>query len=154
MSMVEFSAVLDSDIAHVWSVLKRFGEIGKWHPSILESSIEDNQPDGLVGCIRKLTLVDGAVVRERLLSVDDRNTMLSYRFEEAPLPLDNYVATVQLASLTGQSKTFIRWSASFDLQDLTTAEHHESLVRGLIVDGHNSLQSFLQQQAEEGGEVG
>ena len=94
------------------------------------------------------------MVRERLLSVDDRNTMLSYRFEEAPLPLDNYVATVQLASLTGQSKTFIRWSASFDLQDLTTAEHYEALVRGLIVDGHNSLQSFLQQQAEEGGEVG
>jgi hypothetical protein len=143
MPMIEFSAVLDSDAEHVWSVLKKFGEIQEWHPSIVESSIEDNQPDGLVGCIRKLTLADGAVVRERLLSIDDRNTTLSYRFEESPLPLDNYVATVKLASLTGQSKTFINWSASFDLQDLNTAAHYQELIRGLIVDGHNSLQLFL-----------
>jgi hypothetical protein len=143
MPMVEFSAVLDSDAEHVWSVLKKFGEIQEWHPSIVESSIEDNQPDGLVGCIRKLTLADGAVVRERLLSIDDRNTTLSYRFEESPLPLDNYVATVKLVSLTGQSKTFINWSARFDLQDLNTAEHYQELIRGLIVDGHNSLQLFL-----------
>jgi hypothetical protein len=143
MPMVEFSAVLDSDAEHAWSVLKKFGEIQEWHPSIVESSIEDNQPDGLVGCIRKLTLADGAVVRERLLSIDDRNTTLSYRFEESPLPLDNYVATVKLVSLTGQSKTFINWSARFDLQDLNTAEHYQELIRGLIVDGHNSLQLFL-----------
>jgi hypothetical protein len=143
MPMIEFSAVLDSDAEHVWSVLKKFGEIQEWHPSIVESSIEDNQPDGLVGCIRKLTLADGAVVRERLLSIDDRNTTLSYRFEESPLPLDNYVATVKLVSLTGQSKTFINWSARFDLQDLNTAEHYQELIRGLIVDGHNSLQLFL-----------
>lgn len=145
MPMVEFSAVLDSDAGHAWGVLKKYGEIHKWHPSIVESSIEDNQPDGLVGCIRKLTLADGAVVRERLLSVDDHNTTLSYRFEEAPLPLDNYVATVKLASLTGQSKTFVTWSASFDLQDLNTAEQYQELIRGLIVDGHNSLQLFLSQ---------
>lgn len=143
MPIVEFSAVLDGDAANVWSVLKKFGEIHKWHPSIIESSVEDNQPDGLVGCIRKLTLADGAVVRERLLSVDDRNLTLCYRFEEAPLPLDNYVATVKLASLTGQSKTFINWSASFDLQDLNTAEVYKELMLGLIVDGHNSLQLFL-----------
>jgi len=88
-------------------------------------------------------LADGAVVRERLLSVDDHNTTLSCRFEEAPLPLDNYVATVKLASLTGQPKTFINWSASFDLQDLNTADDYQELIRGLIVDGHNSLQLFL-----------
>ena len=50
MPMVEFSAVLDSDAGHAWGVLKKFGEIHKWHPSIVESIIEDNQPDGLVGC--------------------------------------------------------------------------------------------------------
>lgn len=143
MPMVEFSAVLDSDAGHAWSVLKKFGEIQKWHPSIVESSIEDNQPDGLVGCIRKLTLADGAVVRERLLSVDDHNLTLCYRFEEAPLQIDNYVATVKLVSLTGQSKAFINWSASFDLQDLNTGDHYQELIRGLIVDGHNSLQLFL-----------
>lgn len=143
MPMVEFSAVLDSDAGHAWGVLKKFGEIQKWHPSIVESSIEDKQPDGLVGCIRKLTLADGAIVRERLMSVDDRHLTLSYCFEQAPLPLDNYVATVKLVALTGQSKTFIHWSASFDLQDPSTAEHYQELIRNLIMEGHKGLQSLL-----------
>lgn len=143
MPSVEYSAVLDSDAEHVWGILKKFGEIQKWHPSIVESSIEDNQPDGRVGCIRKLTLADGAIVRERLMSVDDLNLILSYRFEQAPLPLDDYVATVKLALSTGQSKTFIQWSASFELQDSNTAEHYQELIRNLIVAGHNGLQAFL-----------
>ncbi len=143
MPMVEFSAVLDSEAGHAWSVLKQFGEIHKWHPSIVQSTIEGDQPEAIVGCVRKLVLTDGAIVRERLLAVDDRNLTLSYRFEEAPLPLDNYVATVKLEPLTGQAKSFIKWSASFDVRDLATAQHYEALIRGLIVDGHNSLQEFL-----------
>ena len=147
MSMVEYSAVLDSDAQQVWSVLKRFGEIHKWHPSIMASSIEGDQPDGLVGCIRTLTLADGAVVRERLLSVDDRDLRLSYRFEEAPLPLDNYVATVKLVALTGQAKTLVTWSAHFDLQAPDSALHYQALIQKLIVDGHHGLQSLLGSRA-------
>ena len=146
--MVEYSAVLDSDAQKVWSVLKRFGEIHNWHPSIMESSIEGDQPDGLVGCIRTLTLADGAVVRERLLSVDDRDLRLSYRFEEAPLPLDNYVASVKLVALTGQSKTLVTWSAQFDLQEPDTAEHYQALIQKLIADGHHGLQSMLSSEAQ------
>ena len=143
MPMVEFSAVLDGNAEHVWRVLKKFGEIQKWHPSIVKSVIEGGMPDGLTGCIRTLVLANGAVVRERLLSVDDRTLTLSYRFEEAPLPLDNYVATVGLVALTEHNQTLITWSASFDLQEPNTAEHYQTLIRSLIVDGHNGLQSSL-----------
>lgn len=143
MPMVEFSAVMDGDAAQVWTVLKKFGEIHKWHPSIADSTIEDGESDGLVGCIRRLTLADGALVRERLLSVDDRLLTLSYRFEEAPLPLDNYVASVRLFAITGEPRTFVHWSASFDLQDLKTSELYQQVIRDLIVNGHASLQSFV-----------
>ncbi|MFJ7315537.1 SRPBCC family protein [Pseudomonas sp. NPDC098747] len=145
MPMVEFSAVMDSEAQRVWSVVKKFGEIHKWHPSIVQSNIEGSGPDGLVGCVRKLTLSDGAVVTERLLSVDDIALTLSYCFEQAPLPLENYMATVHLVALTGQNKTLITWSASFDLQEPNTAEQYQALIRSLIVDGHNGLQSFLVQ---------
>lgn len=56
MPIVKFSAVIDSDAGQVWNVLKKFGEISKWHPAIPKSVIEDGQPDGLVGSIRRLTL--------------------------------------------------------------------------------------------------
>ncbi|QKV64157.1 SRPBCC family protein [Pseudomonas sp. 43A] len=85
------------------------------------------------------------VVRERLLSVDDSALMLSYRFEEAPLPLDNYVASVKLVALTGQDKTLLSWSASFDVREPNDAEHYQALIRSLIVDGHNGLQALLAQ---------
>lgn len=143
MTMVDYSAVLDSNAEQVWSVLKKFGEIQKWHPSIVKSAIEGGLPDGLTGCIRTLILADGAVVRERLLSVDDRALTLSYRFEEAPLPLDNYVATVRLVALTEHEQTLVTWSASFDLQEPNTAEHHQALIRSLIVEGHEGLQAML-----------
>lgn len=143
MPMVEFSAVIDSEAGCVWSVLKKFGEIHKWHPAITESSIENDQPDGLIGCVRQLKLLDGGIVRERLLSVDDRHRTLSYRFEEAPLPLDNYVGSVKLAPLTGQAKTFIQWSASFELRSPDPAGQYEALILDLIVSGNDSLQRFL-----------
>jgi hypothetical protein len=143
MTMVEYSAVLEGDAEQVWSVLKKFGEIDKWHPSIVSSEIEGGMPDGRTGCIRRLVLADGAGVRERLLSVDDRGLTLSYRFEEAPLPLDNYVATVRLVALTDCSQTLVTWSASFDLQQPNTAEQYQALIRSLIVEGHKGLQALL-----------
>ncbi|MFM0047771.1 SRPBCC family protein [Paraburkholderia sediminicola] len=148
MPTVEYSAVIDSEADRVWSVLKKFGEIHKWHPAIAESGIEDGQPDGLVGGIRRLKLQDGAIVRERLLSVDDQRHTLSYRFEEAPLPLDNYVATVTAAPLTGQAKTFISWRAGFELRAPDPEGQYESLIRDLVVSGHNSLQRFLTETNE------
>ncbi|MGG7671861.1 SRPBCC family protein [Pseudomonas sp. WC2] len=145
MTMVEYSAVLEGNAERVWSVLKKFGEISRWHPSIVTSEIEGGLADGLTGCIRKLVLADGGVVRERLLSVDDRVLALSYRFEEAPLPLDNYVATVRLVALTEHRQTLITWVADFDLQEPNTAEHYQALIRGLIVEGHKGLQTLLTQ---------
>jgi hypothetical protein len=47
--MVEYSAVLEAQAEQVWDVLKQFGEIQKWHPSIAKSVIEDEMPDGLTG---------------------------------------------------------------------------------------------------------
>lgn len=143
MPMVEFSAVLDGDSGRIWDVLKKFGEIHVWHPAITESHIEDNQADSLPGVIRMLRLQDGAIVRERLLAVDERNLTFSYRFEEAPLPLDNYVASVMLVPLSGQDKTFIKWSASFELREPDPQRQYEEAIRDLIVSGHDNLQNFL-----------
>jgi uncharacterized protein YndB with AHSA1/START domain len=141
--MVEYSAVLEAQAEQVWNVLKQFGEIQKWHPSIAKSVIEDEMPDGLTGCVRQLSLADGAVVRERLLSVDDRRLTLSYRFEEAPLPLDNYVATVRLVAVSDTNQTLVTWTASFELREPSTAEHYQALIRRMIVDGHKGLQGVL-----------
>ncbi|ABN60154.1 SRPBCC family protein [Shewanella baltica] len=143
MPMVEYSAVFDGDAERVWSVLKQFGEIHQWHPEIRNSVIEAGLTDGLVGGVRRLELNDGAILRERLLSVDDSLRRLSYCFEESPLPLDNYVASIHVISLTGTKQSVIHWSASFELAEPDPAQLNAKAIQALIIAGHDNLQRFL-----------
>jgi len=143
MPLVEFNDVIDSDADHAWGVLKKFGEISKWHSDIVESRIDNGMPDGIVGCVRKLTLGDGGTIIEKLLATDDRNRSLTYRFEEAPLPLDNYTLTVAVTPLTREPKSFIRWSATFDLREPDPEAKYEKLMKNLIIGGSDSLQAHL-----------
>lgn len=145
MTSICYNAVVDADSAQTWSVIKQFGGISLWHPAIQESVIESGGPDGLVGCVRRLTLQGGALLRERLLAVDDSQLSFTYCFEEAPLPVDHYVMTVKLIPLTDQTSTVIQWMARFDLREPDPqGELHES-IRALIVGGHSSLGAYLAQ---------
>lgn len=147
MAKVEYRALINCNAEHVWSVLKQFGQISQWHPAISRSIIEGQLPDGLVGCIRRLTLQDGAVIREKLLAVDATNLQFSYRFEESPLPVDNYVATVRLISLTGEDKTVALWAATFDTREPDPQGQLSSTLESLIVGGHEALQRYLDHTA-------
>lgn len=143
MAKVEYRALINGHADRVWAVLRQFGQISQWHPAVPHSIIEDNQPDGLVGCIRRLTLQDGAVLREKLLAVDASNLQFSYRFEESPLPVDNYVATVRLVPLTGEDKTVILWAATFDTREPDPHGQLTALIESLVVGGHEALQRHL-----------
>jgi len=143
MPSVHYNALIDSSAKPIWSLLKQFGGISQWHPAISESLIEDNQPDGLVGCIRRLTLANGAILRERLLAMDDSQLSFSYRFEEAPLPVDDYVMTVKLIPICGQEQTLIQWSARFDNREPDPQGKQLEVIRDLVVGGHNSLQAYM-----------
>lgn len=143
MPSVHYNAMIDSRAKRVWTVLKQFGGISQWHPAIPESLIENSQPDGLVGCIRRLTLENGGILRERLLAMDDSQLSFSYRFEEAPLPVDDYVMTVKLIPVCGQDKTLIQWSARFENREPDPQGEQLTVIRDLIVGGHDSLQDYL-----------
>ncbi|AZF37434.1 hypothetical protein C4J88_2651 [Pseudomonas sp. R4-39-08] len=147
MATVEYRALINGGADRVWDVLKHFGQISQWHPAIAESIIENGQPDGLVGCIRRLTLQDGAVLREKLLSVDEPDLQFSYRFVESPLPVDNYVATVRLIPLTGGDITVVLWSATFDTREPDPQGELTAAIESLIVGGHQSLQVYLNKTA-------
>jgi hypothetical protein len=145
MPIIRYNAVVETDAARTWSVIKQFGGISMWHPAIDESVIENGGSDGEVGCIRRLTLRGGAVLRERLLAADDSQLGLAYRFEEAPLPVDDYVMTINLVPLTAQPRTVIQWTARFDLRQPDPQGDLLASIRALIIDGHNSLGTYLTQ---------
>jgi len=148
MPQVQYNAIINSNSDAVWSVLKRFGAISDWHPAIPSSEIEGGGPDGVVGCIRRLILADGATLLEQLLMVDERQQSFSYRFLEAPLAVDNYVAHVKTIPLHGQERSVVQWTASFENQQPDPDGLQTEAIRSLIVGGHESLAAFLSDQGE------
>ncbi|MDR2265365.1 MAG: SRPBCC family protein [Enterobacter asburiae] len=144
MPVVKYNAVVPAGVDRVWKTLRQFGRISEWHPAIHSSEIEENHPDGLPGCKRRLVLADGAVLREQLLMVDEGRQTFSYRFIESPLPVNNYVATISLIPLSGRNETVIVWHASFEARSHNEANELEETVMVLMTSGHRSLAEFLE----------
>ena len=64
------SAVIDAPVDAIWSVLRRFDAVDEWNPGVVLAEIEGGAPPDRVGCIRRLELPDGGVIRETLLALD------------------------------------------------------------------------------------
>ena len=143
MSTISYATVIDAKADRVWRVLRRFGDIATWFPAVTQSAMEDGLPESTVGSVRAMVLSDGNPLRERLLSMDDKNRTLSYGFEESSLPYDDFVLTVRLVPLNDGPRTFIQWTAHFDVQPQHDRETNIRALRDLITAGDASLHAFL-----------
>ena len=114
--MVEIyvSTVIKAPADKIWSYLRDFNNHDQWHPAVDHSEIEDGKSSTEVGCVRNFTLVDGARIREQLISMSDKYMCNEYCILEADVPLLNYVARVGLKSLTDSNATFWEWSSTFE----------------------------------------
>ena len=127
MVKVEKSTVIDAPVDRVWSVLRDFNGHDRWHPAVKESRIEERRPSDGIGAVRRFRLTDGAVLRERLLTLSDAEKMFSYCLLDTPIPLLNYVAHVALHRVTDGERTFWRWWSEFD-----TPRGEERRLRTLV----------------------
>ncbi len=145
MSIIDHATVLDADANRVWQVLRRFGDIPTWFPAVTRSVIEDDFPQTTVGCVRLMTLSNGNPLRERLLSMDDKNRVFSYGFDDSSLPYDDFVMTVGLVPLSDGQRTFIRWTAQFDVRPGNDIDQSIETLRALIIGGDASLHAYFQE---------
>ena len=139
MQRVLRSAIVDAPIERVWDVLRDFNSHTQWHPAIADSHIEGQEPSDRVGCVRNFTLQDGARIREQLLSLSDSDYRLTYCILDADVPLERYVAIVQLRPVTDGNRTFWQWTSSFraprgreaELSHLVGVDVYEAGIEGL-----------------------
>eukprot|EP01102_Stenamoeba_stenopodia_P019226 TRINITY_DN71_c0_g1_i1.p1 TRINITY_DN71_c0_g1~~TRINITY_DN71_c0_g1_i1.p1 ORF type:complete len:146 (+),score=38.37 TRINITY_DN71_c0_g1_i1:130-567(+) len=113
MSAVYESAVVDAPVEKVWAAIRDFNGLPSWHPGLAASEIENGQPDNQIGVVRKLTLKDGAIIKERLLALDDHKRFVTYTILESPFEFQNYVATLRVRPITDGNKTFVEWHSTF-----------------------------------------
>ncbi len=129
MNRVYVSAVIDAPLAATWAVLRDFNGLPKYNNRLFSTShIEDGLPADQVGCVRNFRTKDGTgLIREKLLTLSDREHSCCYCILEATLPVRDYVSEMRLRLITETGGTFGEWWATFDVDP----EHEAEVVRAV-----------------------
>jgi hypothetical protein len=107
MAEVHEAGELGASIDEVWKLVSDFG-------GMLESMgvpVELSGPEG-IGQERKIALGPEPTV-ERLEELDNDGHRLVYSILSGPLPVSNYLSTMQLSAI-GETRTKLDWSSTFD----------------------------------------
>ncbi|HWA42806.1 MAG TPA: SRPBCC family protein [Hypericibacter adhaerens] len=113
MTKVRRSTIIDAPVDQVWGFLRDFNGHERWHPAVAESRIEGGRAADMIGAVRRFKLKDGALLREQLLTLSDRDRRFTYCILESPIPLIGYVSTVELKPVTDGNRTFWDWRCEF-----------------------------------------
>ena len=88
--------------------------------------------------MRKLTTGDGAVVHERLDSIDAAQRTYTYSITDSPLPLEGYQATIRVADGGGAGSAEVHWSSEFEPAGAPETDV-VAIVEGIYQAGFDSL---------------
>lgn len=134
MEKVNVSGTIQASANEVWKLVSNFGELNQF-----VEAVETCEADGSgAGTVRTLTLQDGAVVKEKLESLDSENRVLTYTIEESPMPISNYTGTMKVERLNDNQSEFT-WSSEFDVPD-ESADEMKTALQGLYSLGVEGLQ--------------
>ena len=104
---IEASVSVPVAPAQAFAFVDYFGG-ASWVPGTASCEIEGTG----VGAVRNITTVDGVKLKERLESFDARAHRYSYRLVAAPMPVQDYVSTVEVTPEGTGSR--ITWKAQFE----------------------------------------
>ena len=127
MARIYVSAVIDVPIEQAWAVLRDFNALPRYHRFFSKSEIEGGLPADQVGCVRNFFTHEGGHIRERLLSLSDREHSCCYCILEATLPVHNYVAAMTLRPITEGNRTFGEWWADYEVSEADAAAVHQTV---------------------------
>ena len=103
------------DADELWRLIGQFNAIPEWHPAVSSSKLEDG------GRIRRLSLLGGGEIVERLEQIEDGDRLYRYSIISGPLPVANYTATLRVKD-DGNGKALVEWSSEFDPAGVTETD--------------------------------
>lgn len=133
------SALVPADPDELWRLLRDFNGMSEWHPGIEDSEIEDGGSAEVVGCVRRLTLPDGGVVRERLVALDDADRSYTYDILDSPFPVRRYRSTIRVAPVTSTGEAFVEWWSEYDADAADEAHLTATFADGVYGTGLGAL---------------
>jgi hypothetical protein len=136
MANVSMSVKIQAPAAEVWKIISDFNGLPKFVAAIVNSTMEGSG----VGAVRTLTLGDGGQTVEKLEGLDEQARSLSYSIVNSPLPLENYLSTMQVRDL-GRNKCEVVWSSTFKPKGAPEAEA-KKIVEGVYSLGFDGLKKM------------
>ena len=133
MAKVSMSQGLSASASDVWQAIGKFSTIDTWLPPIASCEADGDA----VGTMRKLTTGDGAVVHERLDSIDDAQWTYTYSITESPFPIERYQATIAVEK-GDDGSSVVRWSSEFKPAGAPEADV-VGIVEGIYQAGFDAL---------------
>lgn len=106
---VEKTITIKADPAKVWAIVKDFGNMQKWHPTIASTKLEKKGTD----TFRTLSLKGGGTIYEKLRSIDDADMKLKYEIVESQLPFTDYNSVMTVTKGEAAGETTVTWVGRF-----------------------------------------
>lgn len=91
----------------LWEAIGGFNALPDWHPAVQRSELEEG------GSIRRLSLLGGGEIVEKLEKMDDDGHTYSYSILKSPLPVANYTAVLTVRD-DGKGGSEVTWSSDFE----------------------------------------
>ncbi|GAB2664407.1 SRPBCC family protein [Saccharopolyspora gloriosae] len=133
------SAVVPATADAVWELVRDFNGLPRWHPAIKTSEVEGGASPAEVGAVRRLTLADGGVVRERLVALDDAARAYTYDITEGPFPVRSYRSTIRVLPITATGQAFVEWYSDYDADAGDEPNLDEVFATGVFGTGLRAL---------------
>lgn len=137
MTKVSMSTKLGVSVEQLWDMIGGFHSISDWHPAIEKCDIEEQ---GKV-TLRRLSLVGGGEIVERLEQSDDDARSYSYSIVSSPLPVNNYKSTIHVHEDEDGNATVV-WSSEFDSAGASENDATK-IVEGIYSAGLDNLKKMF-----------
>ena len=125
MATIRQEIPIDAAPGRVWDAVR---DIGAVHRRLVPGYTAATRIDGH---IRTLTMANGAVVRERIVTVDDDARRLAYAVIAGRLPLEHHHASLQVLD-AGDGRALLVWITDL-LPDRLAPEARAHIERGAAV---------------------
>jgi hypothetical protein len=136
MGKIEVATEIAAPASAAWEKIGDFGGLGSWMPGIDKCDVEGEG----VGAVRSISM-GGTAVKERLERLDAGTRTLAYSIVEAPMPVNDYLATIRVSE-TGADSCRVDWSATFEVPQ---GVPEDALAKGLEGAYGGALRALKQQ---------
>jgi len=123
--------------ATLWTLVGWAGMLGDWYPGLSRMDVQGADK----GAIRRLVMLDGTSMVERLEHLSRIETAYTYSILSSPLPVADYLAQIRIKDRGGDTSTLI-WSGNFE-PDGVPEDRAIAAVRAVYQAGFINLNHIL-----------